>query len=247
MADEPQVEFTAIQGSSDTAKLLFFLEGKAVVMRTKRVSCHLPLGPIAPPSFDFAALRTLFQECEPDAETRYIINIFTQDTITKFITTHTDFISAVKATHTVIRERIIADAVDELCQQQTLTQVVREPALDAFNLPAFLIPKHDATSSRLIIDCRPLNRLLTEFPLPKMPLPSIADIVQTGVKYEFLTTRMPGLCFINSKYREHSRTDSICEWPTGEENLEFSNSTYCQWDFRWPHQWLSMSRTICVK
>ena len=53
--------------------------------------------------------------------------------------------------------------------------------------------------------------------------------------------------FINSKYREHSRTDSICEWPTGEENLEFSNSTYCQWDFRWPPQWLSMSRTICVK
>ena len=84
LADEPQVEFTAIQGSSDTAKLLFFVGGKAVVMRTK-LSCHLPLAPIAPPSFDFVALQSLFQECEADVDTRYVADIFTQDTIADFL------------------------------------------------------------------------------------------------------------------------------------------------------------------
>lgn len=184
LADEPQVEFTAIQGSSDTAKLLFFVGGKAVVMRTKRVSCHLPLAPIAPPSFDFVALQSLFQECEADVDTRYVADIFTQDTIADFLKMQT-----AETAHTVVREKIIAEAVDELCRQHTLTQVFQEPQGYAFNLPAFLIPKHDSISSRLIIDCRELNKRLTGFPLPKMPLPSVADIIQTSLKYKYMTTR----------------------------------------------------------
>ena len=152
ISDEPQVEFAATQGSSDTAKLLFFVEGKAVVMRTKRASCHLPFGPIAPPSFDFAAMRALFQECEPDAETRYIINIFTQDTIADFITAHADFVSAVKATHTVIRERIIAEAVDELCQQQTLAQVIQGAGPGRIQLTG--IPHPKARRSQQSLDHR---------------------------------------------------------------------------------------------
>ena len=90
--DEPDIEFTTTVGSSDSAKLLYFIH----------------------PNFLSASL------------------------------------SSVQSKH-VSRENAIFTSVDTLIAQGTFSEPTQ---LSKFIVPCFLVPKHDACSSRLILDCR---------------------------------------------------------------------------------------------
>ena len=105
------------------------------------------------------------------------------------IAEHGEFQFSTRSCHAVCRESIIAEAADSLCSQHTISIVAQPQQQRAFYLAAFLVPKHDAVSSRLILDCRPVNALLRQFPLPRMPLPKVEDLIEAGLKRNFMASR----------------------------------------------------------
>ena len=192
------------------------------------------------------ALQSLFAECNPDADTQYVVHLFTQDTIANYLREHKDFQATVSSCHAICREKIIADAVEPLCNQRTLTLIkdvssAASTQKHAFQLAAFLVPKHDAVSSRLIIDCRPINTLLCQFPLPRMPLPRVEDIIEAGLKRSFMTTRDASSMFYQFGLLSLSLTSCKFELPTDVENSRRQGLMYFQWGSRLHHPWLSIS------
>ena len=85
----------------------------------------------------------------------------------------------------VSRNAVIFDALDQLTEQGTLASAGNSSAV--FTLPTFLVRKSDGVTSRLIIDCREVNEILTSaVSIPKMPLPYVQDLLNMGLAYNFI-------------------------------------------------------------
>ena len=187
---EVPVEFSIVRGSSDTAALMFFVDGKRKVIRSPRGKCFLPLAPIAAPDFNFDALRQLFTEVSPPDDMSLVVSMFTTDIIANFVTEHPDFEASCKNTSlskVVSREPAIFNALDTLICQGTLSKTHSSKC--AFVLPVFTVPKHDGVSSRLIIDCRPINDILRDFPMPRMPLPELGVLIGKALRHSYMAAR----------------------------------------------------------
>ena len=183
--DEIPVDFACVQGSSDTSKVICFVNGRRVI-ETRRCVCHLPLATIVPPLFDFEALRKMFEELPPDDDTRFVASLFDTDIVASFLLEHPSFLTCTAA-RTMTREKVIAEALPMLVNQGTFLPIGEK--CRALCIPAFLVPKQNQISSRLILDCRVVNEMLTQFPMPAMPLPSIDEVIDAALKFHFMATR----------------------------------------------------------
>ena len=183
------VEFATTHGSSDSNnKLLCFVDGQPIFFHTRRVSCHLPLGKIVPPSFDFHELGRLFDEVPPSKDMRYVFDIFTTDIVARHLEENQSTRENRTLTKAVCREPEIFRMLDPLCEQGTLSMQT-QTGTNTFTMPAFLVPKSTGIASRLIIDCRSLNECLENFYMPRMALPDIGEIMDTALHYQFAATR----------------------------------------------------------
>ena len=158
--NEAEVEFTSVQGSSDSSSLLYFVDGKPFMVRFPRKRCHLPLASISPPHFDYSRLATLFAEVQPSENLKFVL--------ADFIRAHPAFKAVRQETQRrkhVSREDEIATALDTLVAQNTLADV--DPLVAQF--------------SRLIIDCRCVNTLLK--------LHALDDILAAAFMHRFILVR----------------------------------------------------------
>ena len=209
--NEAEVEFTSVQGSSDSSSLLYFVDGKPFMVRFPRKRCHLPLASISPPHFDYSRLATLFAEVQPSENLKFVLELLTTPTLADFIRAHPAFKAVRQETQRrkqVSREDEIATALDTLVAQNTLADV--DPLVastDAFALPCFLVPKHDLQFSRLIIDCRCVNTLLKDLAMPKMPLPALDDILAAAFMHRFILVRDAASMFY--QFPLHSTTSEL--------------------------------------
>ena len=124
----------------------------------------------------------MFEELPPDDDTRFVASLFDTDIVASFLLEHPSLITCTAA-RTVTREKVIAEALPMLVNQGTFFLPIGEKCR------ALLFPKTNQISSRLILDCRVVNEMLTQFPMPAMPLPSIDEVIDAALKFHFMATR----------------------------------------------------------
>ena len=172
-------DFGILLGSSDSSLLSIYKGLHRVIPRFRNGTCTLPLADIAKPKFNYARFVDLFGECPPHGDLITLLSwVTTAELANKLEQTY-------RPCHvTVSHVPSIYDKISDLISQVTFVEQHARA-----NMRVFTVPKSDQVTSRLILDCRHVNEAIKKVVLvPRMPIPSIHEIIDAAMTYEFMST-----------------------------------------------------------
>lgn len=173
--------------SSAGPGLCAWIDGKKRNVRDGRgIRCRLPLDAIVPAKFSWGHLFASFDTVTPDPTLLTLARWLSTDELTSRLKppqTARRFVSRIPAVY---------DAADTLEAQGTFRKVTT--ASEFGDLGVFTVAKSNGTSSRLIVDCRPLNEQIAEtliadttYQRLEMGLPKMDEIVEALTKTKIVS------------------------------------------------------------
>jgi len=179
---DPQVDLDILMESSGKKrKIKFSVDGVRNDIRPPRAPCNLPLAKITERKIYYEKLLGL--PIEPSPALIEALSWIISDRLKKHVESHPLFQSTrAKSNHHV--SRYLASDMKYLHDTKVFVEKSWSPC--TLEIPIFKVPKSDGTTSRLIGDARPVNRLLPKqgpMGLPDLPV-LILSLLQQRVLYQ---------------------------------------------------------------
>ena len=173
LSDPPESEISLDHRplSSSVQQPFYWQDGIPHRIPTLR-RCSLPLAPVAPPDFDYGALRKLFDEVPPDAQLLRLLSYLSTEHLARKLE---DYVRNEDVSYRALTSKPISGL-----SQLTDTGTIEEADYSYLVSKVFTVPKSDNQSSRFVFDGRVFDEIFKASvgEPPETPLPLITEVVQ---------------------------------------------------------------------